>query len=239
MGLDTYLQINYANELAKEYNKKISNPTDFMTRKALKEHGLNTLRNMVLWGVSQIPLIGAHGLAGYITRQVGDGYIDCVKRRWNDVSVVDSRAKKFLKRVSSPINGLWDLLTGGTKDIYDTFIDGNLYDEEIGKKVANGYDQTSMTVLGCLYGWLKIIKKNNYYVNPTEINFSQNSAGCKWRYQIIKESMIKNGWKGEPIYVIETIKGFFTIDNTRVDVARELGIEKIPLKIHKMTDYLP
>ena len=59
-------------------------------------------------------------------------------------------------------------------------------------------------------------------INPQEIRYSQSSVNGSSE---IIDSMKKNGWKGDPIDVVEMPDGIYTtIDNTRVASAREAGI---------------
>jgi RHS repeat-associated protein len=213
------------------------NPADEMTRAALVQHGKNTAHNLGLVAIAQVPVVGKPFVAGYAVRQVGEGYIGYVKQRWNNVSVMESGTSKFFKKASAPLMGLFDLIgiTGGVRAITDD----SLSDEERGKLLMNSYNQLSWTAIGGYYGWKQLSKNNEYYLNPNEIDFSQNTAGGRGRYQIIKESMMEKGWEGDPINVVETSEGFVTIDNTRVVVARDLGMAEIPVNIHKMTDLLP
>ena len=77
------------------------------------------------------------------------------------------------------------------------------------------------------------------YVDPQKIRFSQTSAGSRGRYDQISASMQKNGWKGSPIDVVSTDKGLVSIDNTRLMVARDLGMNHIPARIHSVNERLP
>ncbi len=137
------------------------NPADEMTRAALIQHGKNTARNAALVGIAQIPVVGKPFVAGYAVRQVGEGYIGCVNRRWNDVSVFDSGAKTFFKKATSPFTGLWDLIFGGPKKMYRAVTDESLSDKEIGTSLMEGYDQTACTAIGGYYGFRQLFKK--YY----------------------------------------------------------------------------
>jgi filamentous hemagglutinin len=51
--------------------------------------------------------------------------------------------------------------------------------------------------------------------------------------------MAQNGWAGEPVDAIRTPDGVTTIDNTRVAAARELGVDKIPVRVHDPNEQLP
>jgi len=75
--------------------------------------------------------------------------------------------------------------------------------------------------------------------DPNVINYSQTTAGGRGRYEVIKKSMSEKGWDGGPIDVVKTPEGYVSIDNTRLLVARELGLEKVPVKIHSMGEPLP
>ncbi|OPX41871.1 tRNA(Glu)-specific nuclease WapA precursor [Ruminiclostridium hungatei] len=90
-----------------------------------------------------------------------------------------------------------------------------------------------------IYAKLSVYGTNNVMLNPNDINFSQNSAGGNGRYAKLKESMVKNGWDGPAIDIVKTQNGFTTIDNTRLAIARELGMEKIPVNIRTENEMLP
>ncbi len=77
-------------------------------------------------------------------------------------------------------------------------------------------------------------------VDPKILRFSQNSAGGRGRATPLRESMSSNGWNGDPVDVVITPEGYLvTIDNTRVAIAQELGISKIPVRIHNWSEGLP
>lgn len=77
-------------------------------------------------------------------------------------------------------------------------------------------------------------------VPPESLRFSQTRAGGNGRADVLRESLRRYGWRGEPVDVVETPGGWLTsIDNTRVAVARELGLDAIPVRVHAMTDPLP
>lgn len=75
-------------------------------------------------------------------------------------------------------------------------------------------------------------------MNPNEIRFSQNTAGGSGRASQLRESM-RNGWNGPAVDAVETADGIVTIDNTRIAIARELGITEVPVKIRLPSDPLP
>ncbi len=77
------------------------------------------------------------------------------------------------------------------------------------------------------------------YVNPKKVRYSQTTAGSGGRYRQISESMQKQGWNGPPIDIVSTNKGLVSIDNTRLMVAKDLGISKIPTRIHSFNERLP
>lgn len=51
--------------------------------------------------------------------------------------------------------------------------------------------------------------------------------------------MRENGYKGDPIDVVEMDDAFVTLDHTRPAVAREQGIESIPARVHSPDEALP
>ena len=50
---------------------------------------------------------------------------------------------------------------------------------------------------------------------------------------------MRNGWNGPAVDAVRTPDGIVTIDNTRIAIARELGIPEVPVKIHLPSDPLP
>jgi hypothetical protein len=72
-------------------------------------------------------------------------------------------------------------------------------------------------------------------VKPKDIRFSQNTVsfnktdpktGKKYTYDDMVESMKTDGWKGDPVDVVEMPDGQLTsLDNTRIVAAREAGID--------------
>jgi hypothetical protein len=77
------------------------------------------------------------------------------------------------------------------------------------------------------------------WVDPNEIRFSQTTAGGGGRATKLRASMAKDGWKGDPIDVVETPDGLATLDNTRVAVAQELRMTEIPVRVHSADERLP
>jgi hypothetical protein len=75
-------------------------------------------------------------------------------------------------------------------------------------------------------------------MNPNDLRFSQRSAGGSGRAAPLRESM-QGGWNGPAVDAVETADGIVSIDNTRVAVARELGMEEIPVNVHLPSDPLP
>ncbi len=76
-------------------------------------------------------------------------------------------------------------------------------------------------------------------MNPNELRFSQTTAGGNGRAAARRASMIEQGWNGEAVDAVETVDGIVTIDNTRIAIARELGIPQVPVKIRLPSDPLP
>jgi len=77
------------------------------------------------------------------------------------------------------------------------------------------------------------------HINPNSLRFSQSSAGGNGRAAVLRASMGKNGWKGPAVDAVKGPNGVIVIDNTRVAVARELGISNIPVRVHNPSDALP
>jgi hypothetical protein len=77
-------------------------------------------------------------------------------------------------------------------------------------------------------------------LDPNDIRFSQNTAGGRGRGRAsqLRDSM-KDGWNGPAVDAIRTPDGITTIDNTRIAVARELGIPEVPVKVRLPSDPLP
>jgi hypothetical protein len=51
--------------------------------------------------------------------------------------------------------------------------------------------------------------------------------------------MLEKGWDGPPIDVVETADGLVTVDHTRAAIALELGMDRIPARIHQPDEPLP
>ena len=80
------------------------------------------------------------------------------------------------------------------------------------------------------------IKSAGNSINPNKIRYSQSSVNGS---SDIIQSMKKNGWKGDPIDVVEMPDGIYTtIDNTRVVSAREAGIN-VQANVYGYNDPLP
>lgn len=76
-------------------------------------------------------------------------------------------------------------------------------------------------------------------VDPKTLRWTQTSAGGKGRAQELHASMTEKGWAGDPIDVVWTEDGLVTVDHTRARVALELGMEKIPVRVHLADEPLP
>lgn len=105
-------------------------------------------------------------------------------------------------------------------------------------------DGILMLGFGVAYSWSDSFYNNTFTekttgkssIDPYEIRYSQSSVNGTKK---IIQSMKKNGWKGEPIDIVEMPDGkYTTIDNTRVAAARVSKIE-VEANIHKYTDPLP
>ena len=81
-----------------------------------------------------------------------------------------------------------------------------------------------------------LCESGSIFINPNEIRYSQSSVNGS---NDIIQSMKKNGWRGDPIDVVEMPDGIYTtIDNTRVVSAREAGIN-VQANVHGYNDPLP
>ncbi len=84
------------------------------------------------------------------------------------------------------------------------------------------------------------------WLDPKELRFSATTlAGGKTanpeqiaKIDNLRSSFAQYGWLPErgPVDVIDTGNGLVTMDNRRVVIAQELGMEKIPVRIHKLND---
>jgi RHS repeat-associated protein len=77
-------------------------------------------------------------------------------------------------------------------------------------------------------------------MNPNDLNFSQRTAGGKGKTQKLTEQL-NDGWdfSKQPADVIQVGEKLVTFDNTRIGVAQKLGLDKVKVKIHQLTDLLP
>ncbi|MCZ8347455.1 MAG: hypothetical protein O9346_13655 [Leptospiraceae bacterium] len=183
-------------------------------------------------------------------------YGDAAKKLFTDSEyrgqVGEAIVEAFKEGITDDIEKFTRIKSGDEKDIGYTTTHAALmaygiwkrYGKKIGKEVVRAVDDDvakstvdSKTLKKAKDGGVQTAKGGA--INPNKINFSQTSAGGRGRYQAIKESMQQNGWIGDPIDVIQTNKGFTSIDNTRLVVARDLGLDNIPVRIHKFTDPLP
>ncbi len=76
-------------------------------------------------------------------------------------------------------------------------------------------------------------------VDPRSLRSSQTTAGGRGRADTLRQSMTEKGWSGDPIDVVQTSDGLVAVDHTRAAVAMELGIERIPVRVHFSGDPLP
>jgi hypothetical protein len=86
------------------------------------------------------------------------------------------------------------------------------------------------------------LTKEELWVDPREIRFSQRSAGggLPPRAPQLRESL-KRGWDPAqgPIDVVQTQKGLTTFDNTRVAIAQEFGIDAMTARVRSLSEALP
>jgi len=79
-------------------------------------------------------------------------------------------------------------------------------------------------------------------VSPSELWFSQRTAGGNGRAKKLRASIRKQGFiydPANPVTVIRTPNGLTTIDNTRVAVAQELQLDKITVVVKNYDESLP
>ncbi|GEM_PF-1796924 len=79
-------------------------------------------------------------------------------------------------------------------------------------------------------------------VSTSDLWFSQRTAGGNYRAQKLRQSMRRHGFIDDPdnpVNVVRTPISLTTLDNTRVVIAQELGIEKIPVMIQEFDTPLP
>jgi RHS repeat-associated protein len=77
------------------------------------------------------------------------------------------------------------------------------------------------------------------YVSPSTLRYTQRTAGGAGRADTLRQSMRANGWNGPPIDVVETPQGLVTVDHSRAAVAQELGIQRVPVRVHMPNEPLP
>jgi RHS repeat-associated protein len=78
-------------------------------------------------------------------------------------------------------------------------------------------------------------------VDVSSLRYSQRTAGGKGgaKAEALRSSMLKRGYSGRPIDVVETPDGPMTIDNTRPTVAGQMGMDTIPGRVHPPDELLP
>jgi RHS repeat-associated protein len=77
------------------------------------------------------------------------------------------------------------------------------------------------------------------FINPGTLRWTQRTAGGRGRAAQLRQSMLEKGWDGPPIDVVETADGLVTVDHTRAAIALELGMDRIPARIHQPDEPLP
>ncbi|MDD2172935.1 hypothetical protein N5918_07570 [Glaesserella parasuis] len=88
-----------------------------------------------------------------------------------------------------------------------------------------------------------ILPTGRQSLDPTTVSFSQGSVsygkvGKDYNFDTLVESMKKDGWKGDPIDVVNMSDGAPTsLDNTRVLAARQAGV-KVEATVHNYNDKL-
>jgi RHS repeat-associated protein len=87
----------------------------------------------------------------------------------------------------------------------------------------------------------KGLPRGEVWLDTAELRFSQKTAGGGGRTEALRESLAQSGWdpsKGS-VDVIRTERGLVTFDNTRVALAREMGIEKVSGRVRDLAEPLP
>jgi len=55
----------------------------------------------------------------------------------------------------------------------------------------------------------------------------------------LTETMNNNGWRGDPLDVVQTDEGLLSVDNRRVVAARGAGLDEVPVKVHPSNEPFP
>jgi hypothetical protein len=84
-------------------------------------------------------------------------------------------------------------------------------------------------------------------LRPETLRFSQRTAGAtdaEWtnglsRADALRQSMRQSGWQDEPVDAVLLSEGPVLVDNTRVAVAREVGLNRVPVRLHAADEPLP
>jgi RHS repeat-associated protein len=143
------------------------------------------------------------------------------------------------ERASAIANGSQEIATYG-----DQILDGSLAAAELAIDVSatvQGGLAARRLLCGSTGAFARAAAPNSGSVggmDPNALRFSQRSAGGSGRAAPLRESM-KGGWNGPAVDAVETAEGVVSIDNTRVAIARELGIKEIPVNVHLPSDPLP
>jgi hypothetical protein len=94
-------------------------------------------------------------------------------------------------------------------------------------------------IRGRILGIVDDINPSISSINPSQLRWTQRTAGGRGRADVLRRSMAERGYDGAPIDVVSTADGLVTVDHTRAAVALELGIEQIPARIHLPDELLP
>ena len=181
------------------------------------------------WALENDPVLAAE-MQGYM---VGAGR----SLEMPSLLLTGEAAKVFQKVVKNNAVGKIE-----TTDIGNLGIDNPKYNK-IGNEKINNADSYLSDLLPRDRAKDFILPIGKQSLDPTTISFSQASIsygkrGKDYNFDTLVESMKKDGWKGDPIDVVNMLDGAPTsLDNTRILAARQAGI-KVEATIHNYNEKL-
>ena len=117
--------------------------------------------------------------------------------------------------------------------------DGYVYQAVLDDDYDLALYRGTVGVIGSIITWRTYFSENVTYINPAQLRWTQRTAGGRGRGALLRESLREKGWDGPPIDVVKTPSGMVTVDHTLAAVALELGMSKIPVRVHRPHDKLP